>query len=44
MEIYIPSYQEKERFEGTNETEVAIPDTYYNLTHVLIQLKESLIF
>lgn len=39
-----PLYQEKERLEGTNETEIAIPDTYDNLTHVLIQLKESLIF
>jgi len=37
-------YQEKERLEGTNETEIAIPDTYDNLTHVLIQFKESLIF
>jgi hypothetical protein len=39
-----PLYQEKERLEGTNETEIAIPDTYDNLTHVHIQLKESLIF
>jgi hypothetical protein len=35
-------YQQKERLEGSNETEITIPDTYKNLSHDPKQLKESL--
>ncbi|MCP3742468.1 hypothetical protein [Rossellomorea sp. BNER] len=34
-------YQQKERLEATNETEIAIPDTFENLPN---QLKEITIF
>lgn len=37
-------YQQKERLEGTNETVIAIPDTYENLPHDPNQLKEVLMF
>jgi hypothetical protein len=37
-------YQQKERLEGSNETEIAIPDTYENLPHDPNQLKEILMF
>ncbi|MDQ0221162.1 hypothetical protein ELQ35_10750 [Peribacillus cavernae] len=37
-------YQQKERLEGSNETEIAIPDTYGNLPHDANQLKEVLMF
>ncbi|MFJ5717442.1 hypothetical protein QNH39_02205 [Neobacillus novalis] len=37
-------YQQKERLEGSNETEIAIPDTYRNLPHDPNQLKEVLTF
>ena len=36
--------QQKERLEGSNETEIAIPDTYENLPHDPNQLKEFLMF
>jgi phosphoenolpyruvate carboxylase len=35
-------YQQKERLEGSNETAIAIPDTYENLPHDPNQLKEVL--
>ncbi|MFY0760892.1 hypothetical protein AB1K32_18740 [Metabacillus dongyingensis] len=37
-------YQQKERLEVSNETEIAIPDTYENLPHDPNQLKEVLMF
>jgi hypothetical protein len=37
-------YQQKERLEGSNETEIAISDTYDNLPHDPNQLKEFLTF
>jgi len=37
-------YQQKDRFEGFIETEIAIPDTYENLPHDPNQLKEVLTF
>jgi NADH dehydrogenase/NADH:ubiquinone oxidoreductase subunit G len=37
-------YQQKERLERSNETEIAIPDTYENLAHDPNQLKEVLMF
>ncbi|MFC0561327.1 hypothetical protein [Halalkalibacter alkalisediminis] len=37
-------YQQKEKLEGFNETEIAIPDTYDNLPHDPNQLKEILMF
>jgi hypothetical protein len=37
-------YQQKERLEGSNEIEIAIPDTYNNLPHDSNQLKEFLTF
>ena len=37
-------YQQKERLEGSNEIEIAIPDTYNNLPHYPNQLKEFLTF
>ncbi|MDM5450896.1 hypothetical protein [Peribacillus simplex] len=37
-------FQQKERLEGSNETEIAIPDTYENLPHDPNQLKEVLRF
>jgi NADH dehydrogenase/NADH:ubiquinone oxidoreductase subunit G len=37
-------YQQKERLEGSNETEVATPDTYDNLPYDPNQLKEFLTF
>ncbi|WP_227937193.1 hypothetical protein [Alkalihalobacillus deserti] len=37
-------YQQKERLEGLNETEIAIPDTYDNLPRDPNQLKEILMF
>jgi NADH dehydrogenase/NADH:ubiquinone oxidoreductase subunit G len=37
-------YQQKERLEESNETEIAIPDTYENLPHDPNQLKEVLMF
>jgi chromosome segregation ATPase len=36
--------QQKERLEGSNETEIAITDTYENLPHDPNQLKEVLMF
>jgi DNA-binding transcriptional regulator YhcF (GntR family) len=37
-------YQQKERLVGSNETKIAIPDTYENLPHDPNQLKEILMF
>lgn len=37
-------YQQKERLEGSNETEIAIPDTYENSLHDPNQIKEVLTF
>ncbi|MCK2005998.1 hypothetical protein MZM54_32285 [[Brevibacterium] frigoritolerans] len=37
-------YQQKERLEGLNETQVAIPDTYENSPHDPNQLNEVLMF
>jgi NADH dehydrogenase/NADH:ubiquinone oxidoreductase subunit G len=37
-------YQQKERLERSNVTEIAIPDTYENLPHDPNQLKEILMF
>ncbi|MFC0272274.1 hypothetical protein ACFFIX_12590 [Metabacillus herbersteinensis] len=37
-------YQQKERLEESNETEIAIPDTYESLPHDPNQLKEVLMF
>jgi NADH dehydrogenase/NADH:ubiquinone oxidoreductase subunit G len=37
-------YQQKERLEGSNETEIAVPDTYGNLPQDPNQLKEVLMF
>ncbi|WP_458353609.1 hypothetical protein [Peribacillus frigoritolerans] len=37
-------YQQKERLEGSNETQVAIPDTYENLSRDPNQLNEALMF
>ncbi|MFJ7512372.1 hypothetical protein ACIQW7_23390 [Peribacillus simplex] len=37
-------YQQKERLEESNETEIAIPDTYENLPHDPNQLNEVLMF
>ena len=37
-------HQQKERLEGSNETEIAIPDTYDNLPHDPNQLKDFLLF
>ncbi|MDM5356795.1 hypothetical protein [Peribacillus sp. ACCC06369] len=37
-------YQQKERLEGSDETQIAIPDTYENLPHDPNQLNEVLMF
>ncbi|MDP1420274.1 hypothetical protein Q8G35_18260 [Peribacillus simplex] len=37
-------YQQKERLEGSNETQIAIPDTYENSPHDPNQLNEVLMF
>ncbi|CAH0310268.1 hypothetical protein SRABI96_04959 [Peribacillus sp. Bi96] len=37
-------YQQKERLEGSNETQIAVPDTYKNLPHDPNQLNEVLMF
>jgi predicted transcriptional regulator len=37
-------YKQKEKLEGSNETEIAIPDTYDNLPQDPNQLKEILLF
>ena len=37
-------FQQKERLEGSNETKIAIPDTYENLLYDPNQLKEFLMF
>ncbi|CAH0171047.1 hypothetical protein SRABI84_01179 [Peribacillus simplex] len=37
-------YQQKERLEGSNETQIATPDTYENLPHDPNQLNEVLMF
>ncbi|TKG98614.1 hypothetical protein FC682_26250 [Peribacillus simplex] len=36
-------YLQKDRLEGTDETEIAIPDIYDNLTHNSKQINEILI-
>jgi hypothetical protein len=37
-------YQQNERLDGSNETEIAIPETYENLPQDPNQLKEVLMF
>lgn len=37
-------HQQKERLEGSNETQIAVPDTYENLPHDPNQLNEVLMF